>query len=88
MIIVNADDRNPPSSFEYYVTSATGQELRGPLQAGHYRIVQVAAIGPAPYTVFFDASDSYKAEGIQSPDACVIYCPALSKNGLVATESR
>lgn len=87
MIIVNADDRPEPPNLDYYVTSANGQELRAPLQAGHYRIVQVAALGPAPYTVYFDSSDSYKAEGIQSPDACVIYCPAARK-ALVATESR
>jgi hypothetical protein len=87
MIINNADDGTYSNDFQYYVTSANGQEVRAPLQRGHYHVVQAAALGPAPYTVLLDASPSFKAEGIQSADACITYYPPANK-ALVTAESR
>jgi hypothetical protein len=87
MIINNADDGTFSNDFQYFVTSANGQEARGPIQRGRYRIVDAAALGPAPYTVLLDASPSFKAEGIQSADACITYYPP-AKKALVSTETR
>jgi hypothetical protein len=87
MIINNADDGTFSNDFEYYVTSASNREHRAPLQRGHYQVVDAAALGPAPYTVILSASPTFKAEGIQSADACVTYYPPANK-ALVTTESR
>ena len=87
MIISNADDGTFSNEFQYFVTSANGQELRQSLERGHYNVIAGSALGPAPYTVLLDASPSFKVEGIQSADVCITYYPP-AKKALVTTEER
>ena len=77
MIINNVDSGDFPNDFQYFITASDGQEVNGPLKRGSYKVVQPQ--GRGPYNVILDASPSFDAKGIQSPEACITYYPPAGK---------